>query len=74
MAFLTSYFASFADDRIFPIQRRATAIGFCNLVARALTGMAPMINEISEPIPMGFFIIILGVALVNTFMLNLKEK
>ena len=73
MSFLTSYFASFIDTRIFPIEKRATAIGVCNLIARSLAGICPMINELKEPTPMVFFVTILIVAFVNTATLNLEE-
>ena len=46
ISFLASYFASFIDDRIFPIEKRATAIGICNICARTLTGFSPIISEL----------------------------
>ena len=72
MGFLTSYFASFIDDRIFPAEKRATSIGICNLVARGLTGLAPIINEMAEPMPMICFLAMLLLAFINTFYLNLE--
>lgn len=74
MAFLSSYYASFCDDRIFSSDRRATAIGICNFVARGLTGLSPMINELKEPVPMGFFMVMCFIALVNTVSINLNPK
>ena len=74
MAFLSSYYASFTDSRIFPNERRATAIGICNFVGRGLTGFSPMINELKEPIPMGFFLVMCFIALVNTTTINLTQE
>ena len=74
IAFLTSYFASFNDNRIFPIERRATAIGICNLIGRGLTGLAPMINELNEPIPCCFYVAILCVALINASTIKLDDQ
>merc|ERR1712147_302798 len=65
ISFLASYFASFIDDRIFPIEKRATAIGICNICARTLTGLSPLISEFKEPMPMVFFVGFLFTALVT---------
>ena len=72
ISFLASYFASFIDNRIFPIEKRATAIGICNICARTLTGLSPIISEFKEPMPMVFFVGILFIALIcnTTFELN----
>ena len=67
--FLISYMASFADNRIFPIEKRATAIGICNFIGRSVTSSAPMINEFTEPWPMCFFLIVMGFAWVFNFTL-----
>ena len=74
MAFLSSYYASFTDNRIFPSERRATAIGICNFVGRGLTGLSPMINELKEPIPMACFLGMCTFALINTTTINLNKK
>jgi len=71
--FLISYMASFADNRIFPIQKRATAIGFCNLIGRTLTSTTPMINEFEEPLPMYFFIGAMFIAWLYNFTFNLPD-
>jgi len=71
IAFLSSYFACFTDERIFPIHRRTTAIGICNFCARGLTGLAPMVNELSEPFPMFLFNVIVVGALINTALLKI---
>ena len=70
IAFLSSYFACFTDPRIFPLEKRATAIGICNFIARGLAGISPMINELPEPTPMGAFTVIIIIALINTTTLN----
>lgn len=74
IGFLSSYFASFTDDRIFPIEKRATAIGLCKVVARGLTGTAPMINELPDPVPMVCFSVALATAFAYNITLNLPKK
>ena len=73
VSFLASYFASFIDNRIFPIEKRATAIGVCNVCARSLTGLSPMISEFKEPLPMVYFVVILIVALICNTTIKLEE-
>lgn len=74
IGFLSSYFASFTDDRIFPIEKRATAIGICKVVARTLAGTAPMVNELPDPIPMSLFAVTLAVAFIYNMTLNLPKS
>ena len=71
IGYLCSYYASFSDNRIFPIERRTTAIGFCKFIGRAVTGLAPIINEIAEPFPMVCFTSILGFAFLYNLTFNL---
>lgn len=73
IGFLTSYFASFTDTRIFPIEKRATAIGICKFMARALCGLAPLVNEFPEPIPIGCFASVLAIAFTYNMSLSLPE-
>lgn len=74
ISFLASYFASFIDDRIFPIENRATAIGICNICARSLTGLSPIISEFREPMPMVFFVGSLIIALICNSKINLEDS
>ena len=46
LAFVSTYQASFSRDDIFPADRRATAIGYCQLVGRAITALAPEVTEL----------------------------
>lgn len=71
--FLISYMASFSDNRIFPVEKRATAIGICNFIGRAVTSLAPMINELEEPEPMCFFLVVMFIAWIYNFSLNLPD-
>ena len=73
IGFMTSYFASFTDTRIFPLEKRATAIGICKFMARGLCGLAPIVNEFPEPIPIGCFASILVIAFAYNISLNLPE-
>ena len=71
---LASLFSSFTDDRIFPIEKRATSIGTCKVLARTFTSFAPLINELPEPIPMSVFVGTLGIAFLYNLTLNLPEE
>ena len=71
--FLISYMASFSDTRIFPIEKRATAIGICNIIGRSFTATAPLINEMTDPPPMYFFLAVCSVAWCYNFTLDLPE-
>lgn len=71
--FTLSYIASFSDKRIFPIEKRATAVGICNLIGRSLTSFAPMINEITDPPPLVFFVLVMGCAWCYNWTMNLPE-
>lgn len=66
-ASLASYSACFSDDTIFPASKRVTAIGICNIVARALTILAPLVNEARVPLPMLSFIAAISIALIFSF-------
>ena len=46
ITFSSAYYASFSDQRVFPLLKRATAIGICQFVARGLTIFSPMIAEL----------------------------
>jgi len=61
------YSACFSDDTIFPASKRVTAIGICNIVARALTILAPLVNEARVPLPMLSFIAAISIALIFSF-------
>ena len=54
VAFLCTYQASFSDDTIFPAHKRATSIGYCQIIARALTILAPEVTELPKPLPIMF--------------------
>lgn len=56
LAYLSTYQASFSDEEMFPIEKRSTAIGTCQLLARALTIFAPLITELPQPQPILCFI------------------
>jgi hypothetical protein len=73
IAYLTSYFASFTDNRIFPIEKRATAVGICKLVGRTFAALAPMVNEYSKPIPMESFVVMLAISFLYNISLSLPD-
>jgi hypothetical protein len=49
--FVCAYQASFNESSIFPFYKRATAIGYCNFIARLVTIMSPLVAELDRPIP-----------------------
>ena len=67
VAMLCCYSACYSDDNIFPADKRATAIGICNIVARSLTIFASQVNELKPPLPMLTFNTIIGIALISSF-------
>lgn len=71
--FLNTYQASFGDNMIFPFYKRATAIGVCNFIGRALTILAPLAAELERPWPTSILLIINAIAFVNTFFLPSRD-
>ena len=67
--FLACYTATF---KLFPLQERATALKWCNLVSRFLTILAPMVAEIPDPGPTYVILGFLIFSLIITF--GLKEN
>ena len=63
LATLSTYTASFSDDNIFPADRRATAIGQCQIVARGLTILSPEVTELPKPQPMIIYCVLVSLAL-----------
>jgi len=62
ISFLNCYQASFSNETVFPILRRATATGICNFVARTLTICAPMAAELERPAPVKYLCIVAFIA------------
>jgi hypothetical protein len=52
---------------LFPDEKRATAIGICQLVARGLTILSPEEAELPAPQPMLIFCGLVSLALLTTF-------
>jgi len=67
VAMLSCYSACYSDDNIFPADKRATAIGICNIVARSLAIFASQVNELKPPLPMLTFTTIVAIALISSF-------
>jgi hypothetical protein len=59
-----AYQASYANRQSFPILKRSTAIGICNLIARGSTILAPVCAELDKPIPSLILIIVSLIALL----------
>ena len=59
---------------MFPQAHRATVIGVCNILARAATILAPLVNELPEPQPMVCLMALAAIAFVNSFFLSVQEE
>jgi hypothetical protein len=59
---------------IFPFYKRATAIGVCNFIGRALTILAPLAAELDRPLPASILLIINVVAFINAFFLPSRNQ
>ena len=61
-----------ANLDLFPVVYSTTALGFCNLTARFVTILAPMIAELPEPVPENtLFALSFGAVFLSFFV---KEK
>jgi hypothetical protein len=69
-----AYLASFSNPTIFPAAKKATAIGFCNFIARALTICAPLVAELEKPMPSLYLCTIATVALIVSSTFPTKEQ
>ena len=69
LAFLSTYTASFSNDRIFPAEKRTSAIGQCQFIGRLLTVLASEVTEMPQPLPILCFLglIALAIAVSATF-------
>jgi len=70
LATFCSYTASFTDETIFPAEKRASAIGTCQMFARFLTILAPEVTELRKPIPIVLFCILMILAILVSFTLD----
>ena len=55
-------YASFSDPTIFPLLKRSTAVGICDLFAIGITIFAPFVAELERPIPI---LVVIGISLVG---------
>ena len=67
IGFLATYRASFNEDFIFPFNKRATAIGICNFIARLITALSPLVAELDRPGPIAVVIILNVLAFLTSF-------
>ena len=68
-----AYQGSFSNATVFPVQRRSTAIGICNLVARGCTIFAPIVAEWEKPWPAINLCTVTTFALVASLAFPSKE-
>jgi hypothetical protein len=73
LTFSNSFQASFSDQRVFPLLRRATATGICNFVGRGLTIFAPLVAELDRPLPMVFLLSVTSIAFIAAFFLPSRQ-
>ena len=59
---------------MFPAAKRATAIGVCNFIARALTICAPLVAELKRPVPAVYVCFIALTALLVATTFPTKEE
>jgi hypothetical protein len=59
---------------IFPFYKRATAIGVCNFIGRAITILAPLAAELERPLPASILLIINIIAFINAFFLPSRDQ
>ena len=69
-----AYQASFSNETIFPIAKRATSIGICNFTARLLCVFAPVAGELEKPEPALIMSSLAAFALVVSFTFQSKER
>ena len=74
LAVLCNYQANLSDDDIFPAAKRATCIGQCQLVARAITVLASEVAELPKPKPMAWFCGIVGLAFCISLTFTTRPK
>ena len=58
---------------IFPFYKRATAIGICNLIARAVTISSSLVVELPRPWPASILITLTAISLVDAIFLPSYE-
>lgn len=73
VAMLSCYSACYSGDTIFPADKRSTAIGIVNIVARSLTIFASQVNELKPPLPMLTFTTVVAIALISSFITSGNE-
>ena len=66
--------ASYSDPRVFPLSKRTTAIGICNVVARFLCIFAPLIAECDRPIPSIVSLCVIFIAFIVAFTFSTTSQ
>jgi len=76
ITFANSYQASFVDPKTFPLLKRGTAIGICNMVSRTFTAFSPLTAELDKPIPViiMIFVTLIGEIVAMTFPSPREER
>ena len=60
------YQTAFQDERIFPFDKKTTAINIVVLVSKTITIGAPFVNELDEPTPI---LVIIGLSALSLIII-----
>ena len=74
MGFTAVIQSAYEDDRIFPFSRKATAINIIVMVSKTATIGAPFVNELDEPIPIIFLMVLAILSIVIVLFFKSKEE
>ena len=74
VSFQNCYQAGYSNATVFPLAKRATAIGICNFIARLITACAPLVAEFKEPEPAGYLCAVTFTSFLVAFFLPSKGE
>ena len=74
MCMVATQLAAITDDRFFPPERRASALSFCNLIAQSFCSLAPLINELEEPVPIIIFCLLIPITLLISVIIDIPTE
>lgn len=72
--FLSVIMTSYQDERVFPFERKATAINIMVLVGKFVTTGASFVNELAEPMPLIVLLVLTAIWLALSFLFPAKEQ
>lgn len=63
-----------ANSYFFPTLFAATAIGFCNILARMVSSLSFIVSQLEEPTPMWLFTSLCAITCVASFFLRTEDQ